>query len=73
MTTQEKIAALKSYVSENYETRGFDWIAECWGTSEMTEFVDQNPKATIDQLKRKLKKIAKSYAEREQEVRAEIW
>ncbi len=74
MTTEDKVKILRDYVNENYNKGGFDWIAECWGKAEMTEFIEkENPKATVEQLQRKLKKIAKNYGERESEVLAEIW
>jgi len=70
---KEKIDALRAYVNENYETRGFDWIAECWGQKEMGEFVAAHPGKPIERLKKLLSICAKHYAEREEEVRAEIW
>ena len=70
MNTQEKISALRAFANENYSSiKGMDWICECWGTEEMTSFVEgEKPAATVEQLQRKLKKIARAYASRESDA-----
>lgn len=70
MNTQEKVQTLRNYANDNYSTvKGMDWICECWGNQEMTDFVEKEKStATIEQLQRKLNKIARAYASQESDA-----
>ena len=73
MTMNELAAAVRNHAQDNYEVDGWDYIVECWESSEIIAELELEKITSESAAIAHFLDIAKIFDERRREVEAEIF